>query len=109
MLKNMCLILISVFLLTACGSGSSDIAGTWESVEYIFAGEKQDRVLTIEFNADGTASGKMGPLSVQGEYVVDGDTITLTTQNGQKIEYILQDDGKLKTESPVAEIIYKKK
>jgi len=99
--------------LISCGasgggssSGNSKIVGTWESVEYYFAGEKTDRTVSVTFNKDGTAQTGMG----EGTYVVDGNSVTFTSNKGNvDILFELQDDGTLKTENPATKIIYQKK
>jgi len=102
---NICVLLLLVSLFISCSSENNKVVGTWASIEYIFAGEKSDRVVTATFNKDGTAQTGLG----KGTYVIEGNTITFNSEKGVEIIFELQSDGNLKTENPATRIIYKKK
>ncbi len=104
--------MLSVFLLvflTGCGNGGSNpLVGTWQSVEYSSGGESIGVTATVEFNADGSAEARTGSFRNAGHYSVDGNTVSLTNEDGATITYVLQDNGQLEIEHPVFTIIFEK-
>ena len=69
MKKLFALMLISIFLLTAC-TGSS-IVGTW-------SGAQDGITTTMTFGKDGTYSIGVLGLTMKGTYTVKGDQLTIT-------------------------------
>ena len=72
--------LLAVFVLSACGGGSSEsIQGEWKLISH-GSGSNQipavaDVGASIEFDSEGRMSGNVGCNNFGGKYTVDGDTI----------------------------------
>lgn len=89
---------------------AADVTGTWQAVQYSFAGtektpaELKEIVLTLDKNGHGKS--KVGFRSLKGTYTFDGKTVFLKTKFAT-IEYMLV-DGKLKIDNPVTKATYQK-
>ncbi len=104
-MRYFALILISVFLFSACGSNES-LAGTWVCKEHYI--ENMVNRLQIELNKDGTA--KMSVGNASGTYEVKDDKVVLKVNMfGSDTEIVLQkENGKLVSSGPMGRIVYEK-
>ena len=69
------LVMCALFLLAACGSGSSALVGKWK--------DEATGMMTMEFKDDGTLSVSALGQTQTVSYKVDGDKITMTA-DGQE-------------------------
>ncbi len=82
-MKKILIGLLAVLVLSACSGGSaSSIVGQWELVSYGSASSQTPAVegvdTSIEFSADGKLHGNVGCNVFNGDYKVDGDTLTFS-------------------------------
>jgi len=101
------LLLAAAFLAVNCGK-ANPVVGTWEIIEYSFAGDPNPAMLgkTTTFDKDGAVSGFVGT----GTYTLAGDKVICKVKRGVDIEVtMLLKDGKLVVETPAVKIVYRKK
>ncbi|MCC6500071.1 MAG: META domain-containing protein [Anaerolineales bacterium] len=82
-MKKILIGLLAVLVLSACSGGSaSSIVGQWELVSHGSASSQTPAVegvdTSIEFSADGKLHGNVGCNVFNGDYKVDGDTLTFS-------------------------------
>ena len=82
-MKKILIGLLAVLILSACSGGSaSSIVGQWELVSHGSASSQTPAVdgvdTSIEFSADGKLNGTVGCNVFNGDYKVDGDTLTFS-------------------------------
>ncbi len=79
-MRKLVIVLLALFLLTACGGGSSaSVVGTWKLVSYGPADKQTPAAAgvdtSIEFK-DGRVNGNVGCNSFGGDYKVSGDQLS---------------------------------
>jgi len=79
-MKKLVIGLLALFVLAACSGGSATIVGTWNLVSYGSTSSPAPAApgvdTSIEFGSDGKLNGNVGCNQFNGDYKVDGDTIT---------------------------------
>jgi hypothetical protein len=100
-----CVVSLSVLMISAGCKKSSPVAGTWVIEEYTLAGTPDEAKIgkEVTFTDDGKVKGFMG----EGTYTVADDVVTVKA-GAFNVEMKLT-DGKLVVENPATKIVYKKK
>ena len=79
-MKKTFLLVIALFILTACSSASADISGEWKLISYGDAGNPTPAIsnvdTSIKFDSKGQVNGNVGCNSFSGSYEISGDKIT---------------------------------
>ena len=88
----MSLILVSLFIITACGNKLSEYAGTYKLDYYKYVGDsdtaKETDISTITLNSDGTGKSIRDGLNIDITWSISDNNITIIeTYMGIKLEY----------------------
>lgn len=79
-MKKTLLLILALFILTACSGSSPDITGDWKLISYGDASNPTPAIpnvdASINFDSNGQMSGNVGCNGFGGSYETSGDTIT---------------------------------
>jgi len=82
-MKKIILLVMALFILTACSNASADIAGEWKLISYGDAINPTPTIpnvdTSIKFDSNGQIGGNVGCNTFGGTYEVNGDKITFSS------------------------------